>query len=48
MAVTVTAVPSTTKMARIEKGNPAQVEEQLRTNREKVKARLSQQQTTSR
>ena len=35
-------------VARIEKGNPAQVEEQLRANREKVKARLSRQQTTSR
>jgi DNA-binding FadR family transcriptional regulator len=37
-----------TIVARIEKGNPAQVEERLRANREKVKARLSQQQTTSR
>jgi DNA-binding FadR family transcriptional regulator len=35
-------------VARIEKGNPAQVEEQLRANREKVKARLSRPQTTSR
>ena len=35
-------------VARIEQGNPAQVEEQLRANREKVKARLSRQQTTSR
>jgi hypothetical protein len=35
-------------MARIKKGNPAQVEEQLRANREKVKARLSRLQTTSR
>ena len=34
--------------ARIEKGNPAQVEEQLRANREKVKARLAGQQTSSR
>jgi hypothetical protein len=34
--------------ARIAKGNPAQVEEQLRANRAKVKARLSRQQTTSR
>jgi uncharacterized protein (DUF433 family) len=37
-----------TIVARIEKGNAAQVEERLRANREKVKARLSQQQTTSR
>lgn len=37
-----------TIVVRIEKGNPAQVEERLRANREKVKARLSQQQTTSR
>lgn len=35
-------------VARIEKGNPAQVEEQLRANRAKVKARLSCLQTTSR
>ena len=35
-------------VARIEQGNPAQVEEQLRANREKVKARLSRLQTTSR
>ena len=35
-------------MTRIEKGNPAQVEERLRANREKVKARLSRPQTTSR
>ncbi len=35
-------------VARIEKGNPAQVEEQLRANRAKVIARLSRQQTTSR
>jgi len=35
-------------VARIEKGNPAQVEEQLRANRAKVTARLSRQQTTSR
>ena len=35
-------------MARIKKGNPAQVEEQLRANREKVNARLSRLQTTSR
>jgi uncharacterized protein (DUF433 family) len=35
-------------VARIEKGNPAQVEEQLRANREKVKAHLSRPQTTSR
>lgn len=35
-------------VARIEKGNPAQVEEQLRANRAKVKARLSRLQTTSR
>ena len=35
-------------VARIAKGNPAQVEEQLRANREKVKARLLRQQTTSR
>ena len=35
-------------VARIERGNPAQVEEQLRANREKVKARLSRLQTTSR
>lgn len=33
-------------LARIEKGNSAQVEEQLRANREKVKARLSVQQTS--
>jgi uncharacterized protein (DUF433 family) len=35
-------------VARIEQGNPAQVEEQLRANRAKVHARLSRQQTTSR
>jgi len=35
-------------VARIEQGNPAQVEEQLRANRAKVKARLSRLQTTSR
>jgi hypothetical protein len=35
-------------VARIAKGNPTQVEEQLRANREKVKARLSRPQTTSR
>jgi len=35
-----------TIVARIEKGNPAQVEDQLRANREKVKARLSRQQTS--
>ena len=35
-------------VARIERGNPVQVEEQLRANREKVKARLSRLQTTSR
>ena len=35
-------------VARIEQGNPVQVEEQLRANREKVKARLSRLQTTSR
>ena len=35
-------------VARIAKGNSAQVEEQLRANREKVQARLSRQQTTSR
>jgi hypothetical protein len=34
-------------VARVAKGNPTQVEEQLRANREKVKARLSPQQTTS-
>ena len=33
-------------LARIEKGNSAQVEEKLRANREKVKARLSVQQTS--
>jgi uncharacterized protein (DUF433 family) len=37
-----------TIVARIEKGNPAQVEEQLRANRAKVQARLSRQQTTRR
>ena len=37
-----------TIMARIAQGNPAQVEEQLRANRAKVKARLSRQQTMSR
>jgi len=35
-------------VARVTRGNPAQVEEQLQANREKVKARLSRQQTTSR
>jgi uncharacterized protein (DUF433 family) len=35
-------------VARVAKGNPTQVEEQLRANRAKVKARLSPQQTTSR
>jgi uncharacterized protein (DUF433 family) len=35
-------------VARIAQSNSAQVEEQLCANREKVKARLSQQQTTSR
>jgi hypothetical protein len=35
-------------VARIEKGNPAQVEAQLRANRAKVKARLSRLQTMSR
>src|SRR5262249_43255887 len=35
-------------VARIEQGNPAQVEAQLRANREKVKAHLSRLQTTSR
>src|ERR1700752_1551286 len=35
-------------VARVAKGNPAQVEEQLRANREQVNARLSRQQTTSR
>jgi uncharacterized protein (DUF433 family) len=35
-------------VARIAQGNPAQVEEQLRANRARVQARLSQQQTTSR
>ena len=33
-------------LARIKKGNPPQVELQLRANREKVKARLSRQQAT--
>jgi uncharacterized protein (DUF433 family) len=37
-----------TIVARIAKGNSAQVEEQLRANRAKVQARLSRQQTTSR
>lgn len=37
-----------TIVARIAKGNSAQVEEQLRANRAKVHARLSRQQTTSR
>ena len=37
-----------TIVARIAKGNSAQVEEQLRVNRAKVQARLSRQQTTSR
>ena len=35
-------------VARIKKGNQPQVEEQLRANRERVKARLSRPQTTSR
>jgi DNA-binding GntR family transcriptional regulator len=35
-------------VARIEQGNPAQVEALLRANRAKVKARLSQPQTPSR
>jgi uncharacterized protein (DUF433 family) len=35
-------------MARIKKGNPAQIEEQLRANRAKVNARLSRLQPTSR
>jgi uncharacterized protein (DUF433 family) len=35
-------------VARIEKGNAAEVEERLRANREKVKARLARLQTTSR
>ena len=35
-------------MARIAQGNSAQVEEQLRANREKVQARLSRQQMASR
>jgi uncharacterized protein (DUF433 family) len=35
-------------VARVARGNPAQVEERLQANREKVKARLSRQQTTSR
>ena len=34
-------------LARIKQGNPAEVEAQLRANREKVKVRLSRQQTTS-
>jgi uncharacterized protein (DUF433 family) len=37
-----------TIVARIEKGNPPQVEAQLRANRAKVKARLARQQTTRR
>jgi uncharacterized protein (DUF433 family) len=37
-----------TILARIERGNPAHVEEQLRANRDKVKARLAGQQTSSR
>jgi hypothetical protein len=37
-----------TMMARIQKGNPTQVEAQLRVNREKVKTRLARQPTTSR
>jgi hypothetical protein len=37
-----------TIMARIEKGNLAQVKEQLRANRAQVQARLSRQQTTRR
>jgi len=35
-------------VARIKKGNPAEVEERLRANREKVKARLARLQTMSR
>ncbi|ETX06131.1 MAG: hypothetical protein ETSY2_18990 [Candidatus Entotheonella gemina] len=35
-------------MTRIRKGNPIEVEAQLRANREKVKARLADQETTSR
>jgi DNA-binding FadR family transcriptional regulator len=35
-------------VARIAQGNPTQVEEQLRANREKVTARLARQQTTNR
>jgi len=35
-------------VARIKKGNPAQVKEQLRANRAKVNARLSRLQPTSR
>ena len=35
-------------VARIEQGNSVQIEEQLRANRAKVKARLSRLQTTSR
>jgi uncharacterized protein (DUF433 family) len=34
-------------LTRIQKGNPAHVEEQLRANREKVKSRLSHQHTAS-
>ena len=37
-----------TIMARIRKGNPTEVEAQLRANREKVKARLAGHQTPSR
>lgn len=37
-----------TIIARITRGNPPQVEERLRANREKVKARLAGYQTTSR
>jgi uncharacterized protein (DUF433 family) len=37
-----------TIVARIQKGNPTQVEEKLQANREKVKARLARQQTPSR
>lgn len=37
-----------TIVARIQKGNPTQVEAKLQANREKVKARLARQQTPSR
>lgn len=37
-----------TIMARLKKGNPPEVEQRLRANREKVKARLAGQQTPSR